>query len=458
MLRAARGGATTRHHIPPPGETMSETVLRNADIDAALTEAKEAYVARNPKSLARYVEATAVMPGGNTRTVLFYPPFPLAMARAEGCRLWDMDGTEYVDFLGEYTAGLYGHSHPVIRAALDRALDGGISMGAHNMVEAKFARAVCDRFALDRVRFTNSGTEANLLALTLARVFTRRPKILAFDGAYHGAVFSFAGGGSPVNAPFPFVLAAYNDTAAAVALIEQHGAELAAVILEPMIGSGGCIAAAPEFLAALREACTRTGALLILDEVMTSRLAPGGLQALSGVKPDLTTLGKYIGGGMSFGAFGGRADIMDLFDPRRPDALPHAGTFNNNVLTMSAGLTGLTEIYTPQAAQALNGRGDALRERLNGLCRAADAPLQFTGIGSMLAVHAMRGPVRSPADATKGDAKLKELFFFDMLAHGIWLARRGMFALSLPIGDAECDLLASAVEEFLASRRSVLVG
>ena len=142
--------------------------------------------------------------------------------------------------------------------------------------------------------------------------------------------------------------------------------------------------------------------MLILDEVMTSRLSPGGLQAVRGVKPDLTTLGKYIGGGMSFGAFGGRADIMDLFDPRRPDALPHAGTFNNNVLTMSAGLTGLTEIYTPEAARALNARGDALRERLNGLCRAAGAPLQFTGIGSMLAVHAMRGPVRSPADAAEG--------------------------------------------------------
>jgi len=437
---------------------MSETAMRNADIDAALTEAKEAYVARNPKSFARYVEATAVMPGGNTRTVLFYPPFPLAMARAEGCRMWDMDGAEYVDFLGEYTAGLYGHSHPVIRAAVDRALDGGISMGAHNMLEAKFARAVCDRFALERVRFTNSGTEANLLAITLARVFTRRPKVLAFDGAYHGAVFTFAGGGSPVNAPFPFLLAPYNDTAATLALIEQHGAELAAVILEPMMGSGGCIAAAPEFLAALREATARVGALLILDEVMTSRLSPGGLQAVRGVKPDLTTLGKYIGGGMSFGAFGGRADIMDLFDPRRPDALPHAGTFNNNVLTMSAGLTGLTEIYTPDAARALNARGDALRERLNGLCRAADAPLQFTGIGSMLAVHARRGPVCSPADAAKGDAKLKELFFFDMLTHGIWLARRGMFALSLPIGDPECDLLTSAVEEFLASRRSVLEG
>jgi glutamate-1-semialdehyde 2,1-aminomutase len=437
---------------------MSETALRNADIDAALTEAKEAYVARNPKSFARYVEATAAMPGGNTRTVLYFPPFPLAMARAEGCRLWDMDGAEYVDFLGEYTAGLYGHSHPVIRAAVDRALDGGISMGAHNMLEGKFARAVCERFALERVRFTNSGTEANLLAITLARVFTHRPKVLAFDGAYHGAVFTFAGGGSPVNAPFPFVLAPYNDTAATLSLIEQHGAELAAVILEPMMGSGGCIAAAPEFLAALREACTRVGALLILDEVMTSRLSPGGLQAVRGVNPDLTTLGKYIGGGMSFGAFGGRAEVMDLFDPRRPDALPHAGTFNNNVLTMSAGLTGLTEVYTQDAARALNACGDALRERLNALCQAVDAPLQFTGIGSMLAVHTLRGPVRSPADAARGDAKLKELFFFDMLAHGIWLARRGMFALSLPIGDAECDRLASAVEEFVSSRRSLFDG
>ncbi|HUN40584.1 MAG TPA: aminotransferase class III-fold pyridoxal phosphate-dependent enzyme [Acetobacteraceae bacterium] len=435
---------------------MSDSALRNADIDTALTEAKEAYVARNPKSFARYVEATAVMPGGNTRTVLFYPPFPLAMARAEGCRLWDMDGAEYVDFLGEYTAGLYGHSNPVIRGAIDRALDGGISMGAHNMLEARFARALCERFSLGRVRFTNSGTEANLLALTLARVFTRRPKLMAFEGAYHGAVFTFAGGGSPVNPPFPFVLGKYNDIDATVSLIEQHGPELAALILEPMIGSGGCIPADPAFLAALREACTRVGALLIFDEVMTSRLAPGGLQSLRSVKPDLTTFGKYIGGGMSFGAFGGRADIMDLFDPRRPDALPHAGTFNNNVLTMSAGLTGLTQVYTPEAAIALNARGDALRERLNALCRAANAPLQFTGIGSMIAVHAMRGPVCSPADAAKGDARLKELFFFDMLAHGIWLARRGMFALSLPIGDAECDKLAGAVEELLASRRSLL--
>jgi glutamate-1-semialdehyde 2,1-aminomutase len=160
---------------------------------------------------------------------------------------------------------------------------------------------------------------------------------------------------------------------------------------------------------------------------------------------------------MSFGAFGGRGDIMDLFDPRRADALPHAGTFNNNVLTMNAGLAGLTVIYTPDEAKALNARGDKLRERLNDLCRSARAPVQFTGIGSMLAVHTTPEKIRTPADAAKGDAKLKELFFFDMLAQGIWLARRGMMTLCLPIGDAECDTFASAVEEFLSSRRALLV-
>src|SRR6201996_7410071 len=349
---------------------MSETNLRNADIDAALNEAKETYVTAAPRSMARYVEATTVMPGGNTRTVLHYAPFPLAMVRAEGCRMWDADGREFIDFLGEYTAGLYGHSDPVIRAALDRALDSGISFGASNMTEAKFARAICERFGLERVRFTNSGTEANLLAMSLGRIFTRRNKILVFNGSYHGAVFGFAGGGSPVNVPFDYVLAPYNDIETTRQLITP---DIAVVILEPMVGSGGCIPATTEFLQMLRQETTKAGALLIFDEVMTSRLAPGGLQSVHGVIPDLTTFGKYIGGGMSFGAFGGRADILDLFDPRRNDALPHAGTFNNNVLTMSAGLTGLTEIYTPEAARGLNGRGDALRARLNGLCRKAGA-------------------------------------------------------------------------------------
>jgi glutamate-1-semialdehyde 2,1-aminomutase len=423
----------------------------NAEIDAELNEAKELYLARNPLSLARYLHAITVMPGGNTRTVLHYAPFPLGMVRAEGCRLWDADGHGYIDFLGDYTAGLYGHSHPAIRAALDAALDNGISFGASTETEVRFARAICDRFGLQRVRFAHSGTEANLLAASLGRSFTRRKTVMVFDGSYHGSMFGFAGGGSPMNVPFETIVAPYNDIERTRDLITP---DLALVLIEPMIGSGGCIPASPGFLQMLRQETARVGALLVFDEVMTSRLAPGGLQSVIGVKPDLTTLGKYLGGGLSFGAFGGRADIMDRFDPGRRDALPHAGTFNNNVLTMAAGLAGLTEVYTPEVAVALNARGDALRARLNGLCEGA--PLQFTGIGSMLAVHASREPVTNPADAAKADAKLKELFFFDMLARGIWIARRGMITLSLPIGEAECDALVAAVGEFLSVRRSVL--
>jgi glutamate-1-semialdehyde 2,1-aminomutase len=431
---------------------MSDTTLQNSDLATALRDAREAYVARNPASLARHVEALAFMPGGNTRTVLHYAPFPLGFRRGEGCRLWDVDGHEYIDFLGEYTAGLYGHSHPVIRAAVDRALDDGINLGGHNMLEARFAAAVCARFpSIERVRFTNSGTEANLLAIATACAHTGRPKVLVFQGGYHGSVFTFSGAGSKLNAPFEFVLAPYNDTAATLALIESHAERLAAVILEPMMGGGGCLPAASGFLHALRTATARVGALLIFDEVMTSRLAPGGLQSVHGVTPDLTTLGKYVGGGMSFGAFGGNADVMERFDPRRADAFAHAGTFNNNVLTMAAGLAGLTEVYTPDAARALNALGDGLRERINALFHAHHAPFQATGIGSMLALHATDRPLGSPADLAGENAALKELLFFDLLEHGIWIARRGMLALSLPIGAAECDRVVAVLGEFVES-------
>ncbi|MGH7056583.1 MAG: aspartate aminotransferase family protein [Acetobacteraceae bacterium] len=435
---------------------MGDLVLANADLDSALSERREAYIAANPRSLARFIEATAVMPGGNTRTVLFFDPFPLTISRGEGAFLWDLDGARYIDFLGEYTAGIYGHSHPVIRRAVERALDGGINLGGHNLQEARFARAVTERFGLERVRFTNSGTEANLMAIATAVASTGRRKVLAFRGGYHGGVFTFRTGGSPINAPYEFLLGRYNDSAGTLSLIEDHARDLAAIIIEPMLGGGGCIPAEREFLAALRDAANAVGAVLIFDEVMTSRLGPAGLAASFGIRPDLTTLGKYIGGGMSFGAFGGRADLLDLFDPRRPDALPHAGTFNNNILTMAAGLAGLTEVYTEDAASALSARGDALRERLNSLCRRAGVPMQFTGVGSMMSVHFTAAPIRAPEDAAGADPRRKELFFFDLLAGGIWLARRGMINLSLPIGDAECDALVGAVQEFVDGRRRLL--
>jgi glutamate-1-semialdehyde 2,1-aminomutase len=430
--------------------------IANIDLAAALAEAEEFYRARNPKSLAQHRAACAALPGGNTRSAIHVDPFPLTMTRGEGARLWDLDGHEYVDFLNEFTAGIYGHSHPVIRRAIDAALDGGLNFGAHSAAEARFAAAICARFpSIELVRFTNSGTEANLMAVSAARAITGRPKILVFAGGYHGGVFYFRGHGSPLNAPFEYLLGRYNDLAAVEALVRPHRGELAAILVEPMQGTTGCIPAERGFLAGLRVLADETGALLIFDEVMTSRLAPGGLQEALGILPDLTTLGKYVGGGISFGAFGGRADIMERFDPRRPDAFQHAGTFNNNVLTMNAGLVGLTELYTPERARALNSWGDRLRERLNAVVRSRGLAMQFTGLGSMFSVHMTDRSIHSQDDAEQGNTALRDLFYFDLIARGIWFAKRGMFALSIGLAEADGDKLVDAVDEFALSRAAL---
>lgn len=215
------------------------------------------------------------------------------------------------------------------------------------------------------------------------------------------------------------------------------------------MGSGGCIPARPDFLAMLREETRAAGALLVLDEVMTSRFGRSGAHGLLGLEPDLVTLGKWIGGGMSFGAFGGRAEIMAMYDPSRPDSLPHAGTFNNNVLSMAAGIAALSQVFTPDVAEALHARGERLRERLNGLFRAADVALQATGQGSLMTVHALRGEVNGPDDLAAGDDRIKELVFLDLLERGFYIARRGFIALSLAIDDA-------AIEQFLATLRDIV--
>ena len=442
---------------------MPDQALVNSDMQSALVEARQAYADANPKSLGRHHEACEAMPGGNTRTTLHTSPFPLTVVRGEGCRLWDADGHEYIDVLGEYTAGIYGHSHPVIRAAIDKALDHGWNFAGRNESEGKLAKLVVDRIpSIDLVRFTNSGTEGNVMALAGARVFAQRKgrtkatKVMVFHGGYHGGVLYFVSGGSPVNIPYEYVVAPYNDIEGTRALLAKHGEELFAVLLEPMQGSHGCLPGDVEFLRMVREETKARGITMIFDEVMTSRLSPGGLQGKYGITPDMTTLGKYIGGGMSFGAFGGRRDIMELFDPTKADSLPHAGTFNNNVLTMAAGVAGFGEVYTPQAAKELNDRGDSIRERLNAICRKHQVAFQFSGIGSMMTAHATSRPIRTAADIAGGSQDAKELFYFDMMAAGIWIARRGFVALNIMIGEAEGDRFVAAVEEFVTARKALL--
>jgi glutamate-1-semialdehyde 2,1-aminomutase len=421
------------------------------NLDTALTEARERYVAQRPVGAAMHAEAREVMPGGNTRTVLYHPPFPMRISRGHAQRVIDVDGHEYVDMLGEYTAGLYGHSQKVILDAVRAALDNGISLAGHNVYEARLAREIVDRFpALELVRFTNSGTEANLMAIALARVVTGRPGIAVMRGGYHGGLLYFGGGGSPVNAPYEAIVLDYNDVEGARASIREHADRLAAVVVEPVLGSGGVIPATREFLQTLQEEARAHGVLLILDEVMTSRLSPSGAAPLFGLTPDLLTLGKYLGGGLSFGAFGGRADLMGRFDPSQPGALPHAGTFNNNVLSMAAGLAGLTQVLDDARLEALNARGDRLREQLN----AVMAPHGWvaTGMGSMVGFHPVSGPVRSPADLADADDRRRELLFLDLLERGFYVAPRGFIALSIEVTDDDVDEFVAAVAEALAAR------
>jgi glutamate-1-semialdehyde 2,1-aminomutase len=420
-----------------------------------LAEAERRYVERNSESRRLHEERARAMPGGNTRSIIHLPPFPLTIVRGEGARVTDADGHTYVDFLGEFTAGLYGHSHPVILGAIRDALEDGIVFGAPNRYEGILARAICDRFpSIELVRFCNSGTEANLFALSLARIVTGRPAVIVFEGGYHGGVFYFVSTPSPLNVPFPFVVAPYNDAEQAVRLIEQHADELAAVIVEPLQGSAGAIPGEREFLLALRDATAARDVLLVFDEVMTSRLSTGGLQETLGIRPDLTTLGKYVGGGLAFGAFGGRADLMSRFDPSRPDALPHAGTFNNAVLTMAAGAAGLTQVYTADEVARLNALGDRLRDRLNEFAGRSDVDFSATGFGSLVGLHFARGPVQRVKDSPAAH-ELKALLHLQMLERGYSYARRGFLALSLPLTDDDVDGFAEAAEELLVGMRAL---
>jgi len=424
-------------------------------IDEALEQARQRYLEANPASHAAHVAATASMPGGNTRSTLHFSPFPLTMAGGAGCWMTDLDGHRYLDLLGEYSAGLYGHNHPVIRQVLDAALDGGWNLGARGGCETALADLLCARFpSVDLVRFTNSGTEANLMALATALLHTERRSVLVFDGAYHGSVLSF-GGGRPVNVPHQWLVGSYNDLAGTERLVSEHAHNLAAILVEPMLGSGGCVPADPEFLQLLRRAADDTGAVLIFDEVMTSRMSAGGLQHRLGITPDLTTLGKYLGGGMTFGAFGGRRELMSVYDPSSPGAVQHPGTFNNNVLSMAAGHAGLRQLFTAEAAEALFRRGEQLRHQLNALSSEAGARLQWTGMGSMLTAHFQTEPISAARDI-QPQAELRELFHLDLLDRGCYLARRGMVALSLEIGEEECRIFRSAVEDFLERRRDLL--
>lgn len=411
----------------------------------------ERYIQSHPKSMKAVERAGQWLPGGNTRTVLHYDPFPMVIIEGKGSHVIDLDGDEYLDCVGEFSAGLYGHQQENIQAAIRGALEGGLTLGGPNLWEAKLAEEVCRRFrSMDKLRFCNSGTEANIFAVCAARAYTGRELVLVFEGAYHGGVMTFAATGNPMNVPFDYLVAPYNDPDAVSRIFAEHGNQIAAVLVEPILGAAGNIPATRAFLDRLRQETAEAGSVLIFDEVKTSRCGPGGMQQIYGITPDMTTVGKYLGGGLPLGAFGGKDALMARFDPRSPDGLKHAGTFNNNVLSMCAGYTGLTEVFTSSRAQAFHEHTERFKTNLANRFKEKGLPVHATGHGSMFTLHYGEQPPMRASDVTETSIAMRRLLNLRCMELGVRLASRGDIYLSLAMTQADLEKLSDCLVQALS--------
>ncbi len=413
------------------------------------------YEERTPGSAALFRRATEVMPGGSTRTTIFAEPYPPYIERGSGPTIVDVDGNEYLDFLGNYTSLILGHAHPEVVAAVEAQVRRGSSFAAPTASEIELAEEIVARVAsIERIRFTNSGTEATMFALRLARAATGRDVIAKFAGAYHGTHDLVMTGslGVPERLGGLVVELPFNDMDGVERALAGRERDVAAIIIEPIQGVAGMVPADRAFLADLREYATRHGILLVFDEVIAFRVGPHGAQGEYGIQPDLTALGKIIGGGYPVGGFGGRAELMDRLDARRPGALVHGGTFNGNPVTVAAGLATLRHL-TPERYARLAELGDRLRSSLGDGLAAAGLEARVTGAASLFQVH-LGGPADSgsmatgrsggdPAAAATAKARARR-FYLSLLVDGFFTAPRGMGALSTPMTEREVDAFVDA--------------
>ena len=409
------------------------------------------YVARTPRSAALFERATTSIPGGSTRTTTFNPPYPPYMARGEGLWTYDVDGNAYRDFLGNYTSLILGHAHPEVVAAVEEQVRLGSAFAAPTEIEVELAEEIRGRLpSVERIRFTNSGTEATMFAIRAARAFTGRPLLGKFERAYHGTHDTALAGTSGVPDAISDLVVElpWDDIDGVERALGGRSSSVAAIIIEPVQGAGGIRPADPGFLASLRELTREIGALLIFDEIIAFRVGSNGAQGRFGVRPDLTTLGKIIGGGYPVAAFGGRADVMDRFDARRPGAMSHGGTFNGNPVGVAAGLATLRHL-TPARYERLEVLGERVRGRIAAGIASSGLDARVDGIASLFQVFA--GP-------TLGVDGLgpTEALFLGLLRDGFHLAPRGMGAIPTVATDADVDALADAVLARLGTRQAVV--
>ena len=434
---------------------------------------QEAFRSAESEAARLYARARQVMPGGNSRTTIYQSPYPPYAARGVGAVVIDADGQERLDFLNNYTSLIHGHADPDINAAVINQLQYGTAFAMPTEHEIALAELLVERIpSLERMRFTNSGSEAVMMAVKAARAYTGRPKIVKFEGCYHGS-YDFVevslasnasnwGDSDPVSTAYSHgtpqsvldevIVLRFNDAEMAERRISEHKHELAAVLIDPMPLRAGLIPAQPAFLQRLRELCDAHGIVLIFDEVVSLRTAYGGAQSVLGVKPDMTTMAKIIGGGFAVGAFGGSAEVMSVFDPSEgaPRA-PHGGTFNANPVTMVAGLVAMRKL-THEQFERFDRLGAMLREGLSEAMDGARVRGQVTGMGSLAQIHLHDRPLSDYRSSlpTAEEAERARTIFRGLLARGIFTAPTLTGCLSTPMDEPEINAF---VDAFSASLR-----
>lgn len=430
-----------------------------------------AYQKSTARSRRLYERALKVMPGGTTRTSVYFLPYPPYVTKGRGCHIWDVEGRRRIDFVNNYTALILGHAHPQVLRAAREALNKGSAFASPTESEIRLAQMIKDNVpSMEQLRFVNSGTEAAMFALRAARAFTGRFKIAKFEGGFHGTYDPMQmsvrapldklgpresprtipeAAGIPREVEDQVVILPFNDRENVERILERNRGQIAALIAEPIPAMAGMIPPRDGFLTFLMEICRRENIIFILDEIITLRVHPGGAQGLYGVRPDLTLMGKIIGGGFPVAAFGGRADIMTLLDPRSGSpAIPHPGTFNGNPIGMAAGIATL-KLLTPKVYDHINGLGDLIRKRLNLLFQRLGVAAQAIGVGSLFFIHFTDQELFDYRSARTGDlAKLREAFL-GLMEEGIFFSERGMGCLSSPMTEREIDRFVKAMEKVL---------
>jgi glutamate-1-semialdehyde 2,1-aminomutase len=408
---------------------------------------EERYRGASSKSAELAKQAERVMPGGDTRTTSFYRPYPLTLVRGEGPFLWDADGNRYVDLLGNYTSLVHGNAYPPIVAAVNKAVAGGTAWAARCEAQVELATLLCERIAsVERVRFCNSGTEAGMLAAHLARRLTGRNLILMARYGYHGSYEDLEAGLVGQDGERT-MFADFGDAPAFEALLSERGSEIAAVFLEPVLGSAGVVEPAPEFLGRVAEAAHRAGALFVLDEVITFRLDEGGAQQIYDVRPDLTMLGKIIGGGFPVGAIGGSEEVMSSFDPRNRGAIWHSGTFNGNPVSCAAGAVSVRELNS-ERINKMSQQAERLADELKRAARHAELPFSVRQVGSLMNIFFLNEP--PAATIVRDDSRAIANFHLAALNHGLFVAPRGLIALSTVINDELLNEIIGRAAEAIA--------